>query len=95
MRHIVILVTFITVIFVSSCSGPFGNIFDCSCDDQIEDVVAVLGQPGEIDKYDTSDGYHSWTYWYWCKGIAYTFTWGSAAGCCEWSTYQFSPVCHY
>lgn len=95
MKHIVVLIVFVFIISISGCSGPLGDIFDCSCDDQIEDVVAALGQPEEVDKYNASGGYHSWTYWYWCKGISYTFTWGGGAGCCEWSTYQFSPICSY
>jgi hypothetical protein len=46
-----------------------------------------------VNKYDSGD-YHSWTYWYWCDGISYTFTW-SKHDCdsCEVSTYTFSPIC--
>ena len=69
------------------------DALDCSCNDEIDDLIDDRGRPEEIDTYDSGD-YHSHTYWYWCSGYSKTFTWGGGAGCCEKSTYTFSPICY-
>jgi hypothetical protein len=66
--------------------------FECNCDDEMEDIRSDLGEPEEKARYD-SQGYHTETWWYWTKGISYTFTWGNdIRDCCEVSTFQFEPV---
>lgn len=67
-----------------------GGIFDC--DDEMDDLVAAIGQPQEVQSYSSS-GYSSVTFWYWRRGLAKTFTWGSnVSGGCEESEYRFSPI---
>ena len=92
-----VLALAMAIFLMVGCSGddPFTAIYeesvasDANCDDEIQDVIDALGLPDDLDAYDTSDGYHSWTYWYWCEGIAYSFTWGIYSDGCERSTYQF------
>lgn len=68
------------------------DVFKCNCDDEMEKVRDKMGEPEEVNRYDSSN-YHSVDWWYWTKGICYTFTWGSIVeGCCEVSTYQFEPI---
>lgn len=62
-----------------------------NCDDEMDDIKSKKGTPEEVNTYSTSD-YKSETWWYWSKGISYTFTWGSSVGKCEVSTYTFSPI---
>ncbi len=86
---------FLVLLAISMTLSGCGKdgIFSCHCNDEIDDLIADHGNPEEINKYD-SKGYHSHTYWYWCKGFSRTFTWGSnVKGCCEVSTYTFSPIC--
>jgi len=85
------LVLAMVVFLVSGCGEGFLSGPDHTCRDQIEDTMDALGFPDELDKYDTSDGYHSWSYWYWCLGINYSFTWHDSSGSCKWSTYEFEP----
>lgn len=65
-----------------------------NCDKQINSLISQSGPPEEINRYDSSDGYHSHDYWYWCAGFERTFTWGSYVTNCEVSDYTFSPICY-
>lgn len=90
-RKLIILLALIPMLF-SGCNGDdlFG---ECNCNDEMNNCTANHGDPEEINKYDSGD-YHSWTFWYWCQGFSMTFTWGTnVEGCCETSTYTFSPIC--
>ena len=72
--------------------GSVDDIFDWDCDNERGDLVADLGQPQDIDSY-TSSGYNSMTYWYWFRGFARTFRWGSnVSDGCEISDYRFTPI---
>lgn len=62
-----------------------------NCDKEMAKVKAQRGEPEEVNRYDTSD-YHSVDWWYWSKGICYTFKWGSTTDGCEVSTYTFTPI---
>ena len=88
--HLVIFMVLIT--FISFGCSELDDITNCDCDDEIAKLIKKRGQPEEIERFD-SGNYHSHTYWYWCSGYSKTFTWGGAAGCCETSTYTFSPIC--
>jgi len=70
-------------------------VYFCSpsnCEDDMSDVKRKHGQPEEINSY-SSEGYYSQDWWYWSKGINYTFTWGSLVKeGCEISTYTFTPI---
>lgn len=68
------------------------SVEPCDCTAKKEDVKEKYGNPEEVNTY-TSDGYNSDSWWYWSKGISYTFTWGSIVdGCCDMSVYTFSPI---
>ena len=60
------------------------------CNDSINDRVAASGPPDDATSYE-ADNYWTVTYWYWCLGLAFTWT---QDGCdCEESTYTFAPIC--
>lgn len=67
--------------------------FNCSsnCDDEMSDVKKKYGSPEETTSYD-SDGYDSETWWYWSKGVSFTFTWGDNIDGCKKDTYNFSAI---
>ena len=85
----IIPVLFLATLF--GCSEDDSS--DANCDSQIRSLVNQLGQPEEINRYDTSDGYHSHDYWYWCRGFERTFTWGTNVDGCRTSDYTFDPIC--
>jgi len=60
--------------------------------EEMDSCIESHGNPEDINKYD-SEGYHSWTFWYWCQGFSRTFTLGKNVYGCETSTYTFSPIC--
>ena len=63
-----------------------------NCDDEMDQIRGTYGEPEEINTYSSSD-YSSETWWYWSKGISYTFKWGSLIdGDCDMSTYTFDPI---
>lgn len=87
-----IVLILIGSLFITSCGGGGGLFGSCDCDKAKEEIRNDLGTPEEVNSYN-SDDYHSETYWYWSKGISYTFTWGSVVdGCCQVSTYTFAPI---
>ena len=63
---------------------------DFSCDDEKNDIRNQYGEPEEISSY-SSGGYTSTDWWYWSKGIEFTFT-EQRSELCEVSTYTFSPI---
>jgi hypothetical protein len=83
----VLLVALLTSsVFVSGCS------MECNCDKEMDKTRDRYGGPEEVNSYD-SGGYHSVSWWYWSKGIEFTFTWGEYVdGCCDKSTYTFPPI---
>lgn len=73
-------------LFILSCSSLF------NCENEMDDIRARYGEPEEVNTY-SSDGYYSEDWWYWSKGINYTFAWGSLVeGDCDVSTYTFDPI---
>ena len=100
MKKIYLFLALFSLLFwcYGGCGGSSdGVVFFSSsgydCDDEIAELVAVHGDPEEIDYYDRSDGYHCWDYWYWCEGLCYTVTWWEGVSCCEVSLYRFDPIC--
>ena len=71
---------------LSGCGGSWSN----DCDSEIDDFVSAHGQPEEVERFDSGD-YHSWSYWYWSKGIERTFTWSGELSC-QTSDYTFAPI---
>lgn len=58
----------------------------------MNDIRNQYGEAEEKQTYSSSD-YYSETWWYWTKGISYTFAWGSSVkGGCEVSKYTFEPI---
>ena|SRR3989304_6474837 len=73
-------------------------VLACGTDER-DKIREQYGTPEEIQKYDAED-YHTETWWYWCKGISFTFKQEPRGIFCgggnDWkkeSTYQFSPIC--
>lgn len=88
-----VLIVTISVIFAACSKKEREKLFGIAdCEEEMDSCIASHGNPEEINKYDTGD-YHSWTFWYWCKGFSRTFTWGRIVDNCETSTYTFSPIC--
>ena len=83
MKVRIFILTFVCVLFYF-CSS--------NCDSEMDDIEGTYGKAEETSSY-SSEGYHSETWWYWSKGVSYTFTWGSSIeGDCDMSTYTFSPI---
>ncbi len=83
-RNLVIFILTIICMLVYSCS--------LNCDKKMDEVRAKHGSPEETSKY-SSAGYYSETWWYWSKGVSYTFTWGAkVTGACDFSKYEFDPI---
>lgn len=61
-----------------------------NCDSEMDNKRDKYGSPEEISKYE-SEGYHSVDWWYWSKGIEFTFKWGTNVDGCEVSKYTFEP----
>jgi hypothetical protein len=75
----------IGAIFLACCSPS-------NCNDEMDKIKRELGAPEEVTTYSESN-YHSETWWYWSKGISYTFKWGSIIEKgCEVSKYTFPPI---
>lgn len=85
------LIIISSIVFMYGCSEE--DMGTANCDSQINDLISRIGQPEEINRYDSS-GYHSHSYWYWCRGFEKDFTWGDNVTNCEMSTYTFSPICY-
>jgi hypothetical protein len=54
----------------------------------MDDVRARMGAPEDINTY-TSGDYQSVSWWYWTRGISYTFTYYQE---CRISPYTFTPT---
>lgn len=81
------ILIFILTILVTSCGGD-GEFWDTSCESEMSDVKAKLGEPEEITNYSSS-GYSSTKWWYWSRGVEHTFTYTNS---CDVSTYTFTPI---
>ena len=97
MKHLLIILmvaSLLTGCFMEDVADSIKDAFEpINCDDEIEDIQKKYSDYWvEVDTYE-SDGYYSYTYWYWCAGVSYTFTWGSDVGKCEQSRYTFDPIC--
>jgi hypothetical protein len=77
-------ILFILAINLSQCD--WGN-----CKNEMQEKKDQYGEPEETSKYD-SDGYHSEDWWYWSKGVQFTFTWGTDVEGCDVSKYTFDPI---
>lgn len=59
----------------------------------VSETVAEYGQPEDIESYDSSN-YKTVDYWYWSRGICFTFKWTTYDDTLGWvldSTYTFTP----
>ena len=82
MKKIYLLFIILTSLFLYGCS--------VSCGDLESEVQSQYGKPEEVNHYVNGD-YDSTDWWYWSKGIEFTFT-RSGGKPCEKSTYTFTPV---
>jgi len=60
------------------------------CDGEMKDVRNTYGAPEETSTY-SSDGYNSTSWWFWSKGVEYTFIEYNGEEC-EVSKYTFTPI---
>ena len=60
------------------------------CDELQNDVRGRYGAPEEVNTY-SSDGYNTVDWWYWSKGIEFTFTKADKEDCKQ-SQYTFTPI---
>lgn len=81
-KYFVLFLTLILFLLIS-CSD--------NCDKEMDKVRNKYSNPEEKTTYSSS-GYHSETWWYWTKGVSYTFSWGENVGGCDKSTYTFEPI---
>lgn len=83
-------VAIIASVILTGCGGSgAADLFETDCRSPMDDTRSSNGVAEEVQNF-SSDGYNSETWWYWTKGISYTFTWGTSA--CKVSTYTFSPI---
>jgi len=72
-------------LFLNGCSS--GN----PCKERMDRTIKDIGRPDNISKYDSS-GYHSETWWWYSRGLSYTWMWGDDIAGCEKDTYKFKPI---
>jgi len=95
---VILLICFVVIpfayaeCFLETAADSVADFLSNDCDDEMDDVIHKYGDVAEVDKYEDGD-YHSVTYWYWCQGVSFTFTWSSDISC-EKSKYTFSPICY-
>lgn len=82
-----IIVIVIFSVLLTACGGD-SKFWDSSCKSEMGDVKARLGEPEEVNNYSSS-GYTSTSWWYWTRGVEYTFTYTNS---CDVSTYTFTPI---
>ena len=80
------LIAGLTLLLLQGCGD--NSFWDASCDSEMKEVRAKQGEPEEVKNYQ-SGNYSSVSWWYWKKGISYTFTYYKQ---CDVSTYTFSPI---
>ena len=83
----------IKCIFILSLSSSLvgcgdNSLWDSSCETEMKEVRDKMGAPEEVKTYNSGD-YSSTDWWYWRKGIEYTFTYYKS---CKVSTYTFTPI---
>jgi len=74
---------------LAGCGGLDGGIFDTNCSEHIDDSIKKYGNPGNVYKSNFSDGSYIHTYWWYNKGIALTFKWGTLYGKCNVDSFTF------
>lgn len=82
MKKLFLLLIILASLFFYGCS--------VSCGDLEAEVQNQYGKPEEVNHYVAGD-YDSTDWWYWSKGVEFTFT-RSGSKPCEKSTYTFTPV---
>lgn len=81
-RKVLVIMMLLTCM-ICSCSS--------NCNDKMAETKRKYGPPEEVNTYSNS-GYNSTSWWYWTKGIEFTFTWGDGVSGCEVSTFTFDPI---
>ena len=88
---VMIVALILCLTFIVGCEKKEDPPVNIDCSNQMVNVKNQLGVAEEIITYN-SDGYHNVDWWYWSKGIEYSFTWGKYTDGCEVSTYTFTPI---
>jgi len=85
-RYTRIMPLLLVIAFLVGCgSGPFET------EDARDEIRAQYGPPEEVNTYD-SEGYWTETWWYWSRGVSFTFVREAYGDIDLESTYTFSPI---
>jgi len=84
----VFVMVVVAVVISSIFTGCGLSLKNTDCIDNMKEIKAQMGEPEEITYYDTKN-YHTQTWWYRTKGVAYVFTWGERFKSCDMSIYTF------
>lgn len=69
-----------------------GCFMHSNCKKEMKRIENRYGSPEETQSYK-SDGYKSESWWYWSRGVEYTFAWGSSVdGGCDVTEFTFNPI---
>lgn len=78
-----------TALFAGTLIGCGDSPFwDSSCKSEMNEIRGKMGEPEEVNTYNSGD-YSKTDWWYWTRGIQYSFTYYKY---CEVSTYTFRPL---
>lgn len=94
--QIIKITILVIIIALSGCDELFPEC-DVDCSAELNEVVLTRGEPDDIEVVADFDNLDIITYWYYCDGIAYTFTWGGGISSCSEQcvveTHTFTPSC--
>lgn len=60
------------------------------CSGEKDEVRRKYGEPESWYSFEQGCCYRHEDWWYWRKGVSYSFTWGD--GICDVSKFRFSPI---
>jgi hypothetical protein len=86
MKRTTLLLVIASTLVASGCGDS--AFFDWSCESEMSDVRARLGPPEEVRTYNSRD-YQNTDWYYWTRGISYTFTYFQG---CSVSYQTFPPI---
>lgn len=86
MKYLIIV---LTMLLFLNCEGLKKDYNPCK--DRMNNAIKEMGQPDDITTYN-SKGYNSESWWWYERGVNYTWKWGKYIMGCEKSTYTFDPI---
>ena len=79
----------ISVIIIMSCLIGCDSLRD-PCAKRMKQSIKEMGQPDSITKYHANN-YNSESWWWYDRGLNYTWRWGTSLNGCEKDTFSFEP----